>query len=100
MVSIEDIIEQVAECYGITTDELLHGDRRVKYSEPRQVVMYLCNRMLGMGHEAIGNRIGKTRITVLYAVRKVAGWVAEPKYNRRAAECVQAIMWNNSNEKE
>ena len=99
MVYVTDIIEQVAESYGISTDELLHGDRRRNFSEPRHVAMYLCHRLLGMTQENIATSFGKNRTLALYAIKKIADCVADPRYNRRAAECVETIMWNNSNEK-
>lgn len=99
MVSLNGIIEQVAEFYGIDAEDLLYGDRRQAFSEPRHVAMYLCHRLLGMSKTAIGANFGKNRTLVLYAINKIADCVADPRYNRRAAECVEIIMWNNSKEK-
>ena len=99
VVSMTDIIQQVAESYGISTDELLHGDRRRKFSEPRHVAMYLCHRLLGMKDCAIGSSFAKNRTLALYAIKKIADCVADPRYNRRAAECVETILWNNNDTK-
>ena len=99
VVSLNGIIQQVAESYGVSTDELMHGDRRRKYSEPRHVAMYLCHRLLGMTQEAIGASFSKNRTLVLYAIKKIADCVAYPQYNRRAAECVETILLNNNDTK-
>lgn len=90
-----DIINQVAEIYGITADELIHGRRQRRICDARHVAMYLCHRILGMSKRAIGAIFGKDHGTALYAIKKVSDYVAEPRYNREAAECVQTIMWNN-----
>ena len=99
LVSIKCIIEQVAESYGISTDELLHGDRRRNFSEPRHVAMYLCHRLLGMTQEAIATSFAKNRTLALYAIKKIADCVADPRYNHRAAECVTTILWNLKNDR-
>lgn len=99
VVYVTDIIQQVAESYGISTDELLHGDRRRKFSEPRHVAMYLCHRLLGMTQETIGASFAKNRTLALYAIKKIADCVADPQYNRRAAECVTTILWNLKNDR-
>lgn len=97
MVSIKGIIEQVAGFYGIGTEDLLYGGRRRKFSEARHVAMYLCYRLLGMSKEAIGAEFGKNRTLATYAIGKVSDWVADPRFNRKAAECVETILWNNNN---
>jgi chromosomal replication initiation ATPase DnaA len=99
MVSVNGIIEQVAEFYGVDRDDILNGNRRHIFSEPRHVAMYLCHRLLGMSKEAIAANFGKNRTLVTYAVTKVCDWVEDPRFNRKAAECAETIMWNNSNEK-
>ena len=99
MVSIENIIEQVAEFYGVDSDDILNGNRRHIFSEPRHVAMYLCHEMLGMSKEAVAAHFGKNRTLASYAVKKVGDWVRNPRFNRKAAECVETIMWNNSIEK-
>lgn len=92
MVSLTGIINQVAEFYGIGNDELINGDRRRKFSEPRHVAMYLCHRMLGMRERAISENFAKNRTLAFYAINKIADCVAHPIYNRRAAECVKTII--------
>lgn len=92
MVSITDIIEQVAEFYGVASDDILNGNRRHIFSEPRHVAMYLCYRMLGMSKEAVAAHFGKNRTLASYAVKKVGDWVQCPRYNRKAAECVKTII--------
>lgn len=99
MVSVNGIIEQVAEFYGVDRDDILNGNRRHIFSEPRHVAMYLCHEMLGMSNEAVAAHFGKNRTLASYAVKKVSDWVKCPRFNRKAAECVETIMWNDSNEK-
>ena len=88
----EEIIRRVAEFYNIGVEDLIHGDRREKFCEPRHVAMYLCHSILGMDNETIGICFGKCRPLARYAVEKVKGWVAGPRFNRKAAACVETIL--------
>lgn len=94
MASLDNIIQQVADFYNVTTDELVNGDRRRAFSEPRHVAMYLCVRICGMTHEGVGQYFGKARTIGLYAVKRVTDWVNDPRLNRRGAACVQTILDN------
>lgn len=91
LVSSLKIIRSVAEFYNVDVEDLIHGDRRRKYSEPRHVAMYLVYELLGMEKEDIGKIFGKGRVLVHYAVTKIGGYVSDPRYNRRAAACVETI---------
>lgn len=97
--TVVSLVEQVAAYYNICTEDLIHGDRREAFCEPRHVAMYLCSRMLGMDNETIGALFGKCRPLARYAVEKVKGWVADPRYNRKAAACVETILENYKKKK-
>jgi len=99
MASLDNIIQQVADFYNVNVTDLMHGDRRRAFSEPRHVAMYLCVRIGGMSNEGVSRYFGKARTIGQYAVEKVADWVNDPRLNRKAAECVQTILWNNNDTK-
>lgn len=90
--SIQEIIQQVAEFYNVDYDDVMYGDRRRKYSEPRHVAMYLMHRMLAMTNDDIAAVFSKNRVLSNYAVKKVGIYVEDPRYNRHAADCVATIL--------
>ena len=94
MASLDNIIQQVADFYNVNVTDLMHGDRRRSFSEPRHVAMYLCVRIGGMSNEGVSRYFGKARTIGQYAVDKVADWVNDPRLNRRGAACVQTIIDN------
>lgn len=94
MTSLENIIQQVADFYNVNVTDLMHGDRRRSFSEPRHVAMYLCVKIGGMSNEGVSRYFGKARTIGQYAVEKVADWVNDPRLNRRGAACVQTILDN------
>ena len=94
MASLDNIIQQVADFYNVNVTDLMHGDRRRSFSEPRHVAMYLCVKIGGMSNEGVSRYFGKARTIGQYAVEKVADWVNDPRLNRRGAACVQTIIDN------
>ena len=99
MASLDNIIQQVADFYNVNVTDLMHGDRRRVFSEPRHVAMYLLREMCGMTHADIGRLFNKRHPVSSYATHKVTEWVINPRLNRKAAECVQTILWNNNDTK-
>ena len=91
MITFNGIINEVAECYGVDADDLLYGDRRQPACEARHVAMYLCHIILGMELKVISAHFGQNRTIANYAVKKVSAWVAQPRFNRDAAKCVETF---------
>lgn len=81
----QQIINDVARYYGITPDELVHGDKHRIYADPRHVAAYCLHVRLGLCYSTIGRMLGgKRHATIIYAVNKVGSWMQFPQLNRRA----------------
>lgn len=81
----QQIINDVAHYYGITPDELIHGDRHRAFADPRHVAAYCLHVRLGLCYSTIGRMLGGRRhATIIYAVNKVGGWMQFPQLNRNA----------------
>ena len=100
MTSLENIIQQVADFYNVNVADLMHGDRRRVFSEPRHVAMYLLHELLGMTTSEIGRHFDKKHPLAAYAVKRVTDWVNDPRLNRRGAACVQTIIDNIKRQKQ
>lgn len=87
----QQIINDVAGYYGITPDELIHGDKHRVYAEPRQVASYLIRHVLKLTYMAIGDIFSKKCQTIMYSVWKVEDWVREPVLNRYAVNCINTL---------
>lgn len=90
--TVKRIVDEVAAYYGIDAEGLMLGGRHRRVSEPRHVAIYLAHIILGMDNNELAVQFGKTRVLCLYAVKKVAAWVEEPRFNRRAAACVADVL--------
>lgn len=93
----QQIINDVARYYGITPDELIHGDRHRAFTDPRHVAAYCLHDRLGLCYSSIGRMLGgKRHATIIYAVRKVDDWVNMPRLNPRAVNCINCINHINT----
>jgi hypothetical protein len=92
-VSIAEIINIVAEVYGITKNDILSARRTAKIVRPRQEAMWLAKEFTLFSYPEIGRRFeGRDHTTVLHAVRKISGLIAEGKHEPRARPRVQAVQ--------
>jgi len=72
-VTIESILRNVSEHFGVKTSELIGKRRHKSISRPRQVCMYLCRRLTDYSLVEIGGQIGgRDHTTVIYANDKIA----------------------------
>lgn len=88
----QQIINDVARYYGITSDQLIHGDRHRKFSDPRHVAAYCMRVNLRMSYATIGSMLGgKCHATIMYACRKVEACMKYPPINPDAVNCINQI---------
>ena len=71
-VDVDSILAAVASNYGCTSEQLRENTRNKELSQPRQIAMYLCRRLLGESYPSLGLIFGgKDHSTVMYAVKKI-----------------------------
>lgn len=88
----QQIINDVADHYGITTGQLIHGDRHRVYADPRHVAAYCLRIRLRLKYKDIGEMLGgKCHGTIIYAVRKVGAWMRLPQLNPGAATFISKL---------
>jgi chromosomal replication initiator protein len=89
----QQIINEVSRYYGITPDELIHGDRHRAFADPRHVAAYCLHVRLGLCYSTIGRMLGgKCHATIIYAVNKVGSWVRLPQLNPGAAAFITKLI--------
>jgi len=72
-ISVEDIFSVVSDFYGLPQKSIVSSKRKKSYIEPRQVAMYLCNKLTKLSLTEIAENFNrKDHTTVLYACKKVA----------------------------
>lgn len=84
-VSAPAIIEETANYFGITPDEICSTSRTQTLVRARQVAMYLCRELTELSLPKIGSEFGgKDHTTVMHAVKKIRQLMAERRsvYNQ------------------
>ena len=77
-VKIEDIQRLVANHYNVSRADILSSRRTATVVRPRQIAMYLSKQLTLRSLPEIGRRFGgRDHTTVLHAVRKIDGLVAQ-----------------------
>jgi chromosomal replication initiator protein len=67
-----DIIEQVADYFRLSEDDLLSRSRKQAVAQARQIAMYLCRELTDESYSHIGTRFGgRDHSTVIHAYRKI-----------------------------
>lgn len=89
-VTIETIIEVVAREYNVSYDDIISKSRNAEYVLPRQIVMYICRKMLDSSLEDIAKAIGKKdHTTIMHGVKKID---SEIKSNKIFKEKIDKII--------
>ena len=70
-VSADRIIKAVAEYYNVSAGDLRGRKRTKNIAWPRQMAMYIINKLCEFSMNEIGNEFGKDHTTVIYAIQKV-----------------------------
>lgn len=65
------IMEEVANHYRITREDLLANTRKIEVAFPRQVAMYLVKEFTNLVLQQIGELFGRTHQTVMHACQKM-----------------------------
>jgi chromosomal replication initiator protein len=71
-VSIKNVVDKVAEYYGIDEESIYEKTRRREVVRPRQVIMYLLREDFSISYPTIGTKIGgRDHTTVIHSCEKI-----------------------------
>jgi len=70
-ISLQKILEQVANFYGLDKESILDKKRDKRVALPRQIAMYLIRHELNYSFPEIGRQLKKDHSTVMYACDKI-----------------------------
>ncbi len=78
--SVEQIIEVVAQFYGVKVAEILSKSRAAKFVTPRQVSAFLAKQLTTRSLQEIGHKLGgRDHATVIYSIKKLEDRTAADK---------------------
>lgn len=77
-ITAELIIQTVAEHYGLTMDDMVSKKKSQDIAYPRQISMYLCQKMTECSLQYVGNILGKRdHTTIMHGIKKIESDVKE-----------------------
>ncbi len=84
------IIEVVAEHNNITVDQMTSKNRSSDIAKPRQIAMFLCNKMTEVSLDVIGSFLGgRDHSTIIHGIRKIK---EEYETNEATRNAIDTIM--------
>ena len=91
--SIESINKCVCQYFKITLAELISKSRERKYSEPRQIAMYLCRKYTKKTLPEIALAYGgKDHSTVIHAIKKIDREIHSSATLKKYIEDIQQVL--------
>lgn len=71
-ISVKNIVDKVAEYYGIDEESIYEKTRRREVVRPRQVIMYLLREDFSVSYPTIGTKLGgRDHTTVIHSCEKI-----------------------------
>jgi chromosomal replication initiation ATPase DnaA len=86
--ALADITSSCLNYYGVSLEDLKGRSRKARYSEPRQIMMYLMVKYTKMTKSAIGRYFNRHHGTVINAVRSVEN---AQEYDKNARAKIRLI---------
>jgi chromosomal replication initiator protein len=92
-----EIIDQVADYFRLSEDDLLSRSRKQKVAKARQIAMYLCRELTEDSYSHIGTRFGgRDHSTVIHAYRKIEEQIEEEGDLRDDVTTLKSRLRNQS----
>lgn len=93
----KDIINLVADFYGVAIDDLVGKSREKRLANPRQIIMFLLREELKMSYPAIGTEMGgRDHTTAMHAHTKVSTELENDLKLKREIDGIKQRLYMNN----
>lgn len=94
-VNIKQIIQAVANFYGVNEKQLIIKTRKQEIVKPRQVIMYLLREEFKFSYPSIGSKIGgRDHTTVMHACEKIGDQLKEDEVLVEEINMIKKVVYN------
>jgi len=97
-VRTEDVVQKVADVYGVPLERMLGRDRSREVALPRQIAMYLLREVANISLPQIGQALGgRDHTTIMYGCDKVADLLERDDRLRRQVIDIRQQIYGQPN---
>ncbi len=94
-INIKQLIQVVANFYGITEKQLFIKTRKQEVVKPRQIIMYLLREEFKFSYPTIGNKIGgRDHTTVMHACEKITSLLRKDSVLLEEMNSIKKMLYN------
>ncbi len=92
-ISVKNVVNKVAEFYGIDEESVYEKTRRREVVRPRQVIMYLLREDFNISYPTIGSKLGgRDHTTVIHSCEKIKREVVEDNELSKEIQTIRTLL--------
>lgn len=92
-ISVKNVVDRVAEFYGISEESIYEKTRRREVVRPRQVIMYLLREDFRISYPSIGTKLGgRDHTTVIHSCEKIKNDIAVDSELAKEIQSIRALL--------
>lgn len=92
-ISVKNVVDRVAEFYGISEESIYEKTRRREVVRPRQVIMYLLREDFRISYPSIGTKLGgRDHTTVIHSCEKIKGELAVDQVLAKEIQSIRSLL--------
>lgn len=92
-ISVKNVVDRVAEFYGISEESIYEKTRRREVVRPRQVIMYLLREDFRISYPSIGTKLGgRDHTTVIHSCEKIKSEIAVDQTLAKEIQNIRSLL--------
>jgi chromosomal replication initiator protein len=92
-ISVKNVVDKVAEFYGIDEESIYEKTRRREVVRPRQVIMYLLREDFNISYPTIGTKMGgRDHTTVIHSCEKIKREISGDSDLSKEVQSIRALL--------
>lgn len=92
-ISVKNVVDKVAEFYGIDEESIYEKTRRREVVRPRQVIMYILREDFSISYPTIGTKLGgRDHTTVIHSCEKIKREVVVDNELAKEIQSIRALL--------
>jgi chromosomal replication initiator protein len=92
-ISVKNVVDKVAEFYGIDEESIYEKTRRREVVRPRQIIMYLLREDFNISYPTIGTKLGgRDHTTVIHSCEKIKREVVVDSDLLKEIQSIRALL--------